>query len=253
MKIISLNTWGGAAGLKRFLDFVKHHADTDIFCFQEVWSHGENHIEKLKDLYAHLAYVEPNLFEKIQEILPNHEGYFLPVLFGDYGLAIFLNKSKRILNSGSQYVYKNEGWYNKEQPGDHARPLQYISVETEVGSRTIMNLHGMWQKGLTHADAPNRIEQSKRIVQFTKTLEQPFVLIGDLNILPVSQSAHILENAGMRNLINEYKITSTRTSLYDGPDAFADHAFVSSNIIVDRFEVLPGEISDHSPLLLEFR
>ena len=57
----------------------------------------------------------------------------------------------------------------------------------------------------------------------------------------------------MRNLIKEYGITSTRTSFYEKENKFADHAFVSSDIEVVDFKVLPDEVSDHAALYLEIK
>ena len=75
---------------------------------------------------------------------------------------------------------------------------------------------------------------------------------GDFNLLPDTQSIKKLENFGLRNLVKEYNITSTRTSFYTKSEKFADYAFVSSEIAVKDFKVLPDEVSDHSPLYLEF-
>ena len=56
----------------------------------------------------------------------------------------------------------------------------------------------------------------------------------------------------MRNLIAEFGITSTRSSLYTKPLRFADYMFVSNGIEVKDFKVLPDEVSDHLALYLEF-
>ncbi len=61
-----------------------------------------------------------------------------------------------------------------------------------------------------------------------------------------------LEDFGLRNLIKEYGITSTRTSFYTKPEKFADYMLVSPGVEVKDFKVLPDEVSDHSPLYLEF-
>ena len=62
----------------------------------------------------------------------------------------------------------------------------------------------------------------------------------------------MIEATGMRNLIKEYNITSTRTSFYKKPVRFADFVFVSKDIKVNDFKVLPDEVSDHAPLFLDF-
>ena len=60
-------------------------------------------------------------------------------------------------------------------------------------------------------------------------------------------------NAGNRNLIQEYKIDSTRSSLYKkSASRFADYIIVSPNIEVKKFTALQEEVSDHLPLFMEF-
>jgi hypothetical protein len=64
-------------------------------------------------------------------------------------------------------------------------------------------------------------------------------------------SLRMLESAGLRNLVAEFGVSSTRTSLYARPEKFADYVLVSDGIIVHDFRVLPDEVSDHAQLLLE--
>ncbi|MEK7201275.1 MAG: endonuclease/exonuclease/phosphatase family protein, partial [Patescibacteria group bacterium] len=66
------------------------------------------------------------------------------------------------------------------------------------------------------------------------------------------ESVSRIEAAGLRNLIKEYHVTSPRTSHYTKPEKFADYAFVSAEVTVEDFKVLPDEVSDHAPLYLEF-
>jgi endonuclease/exonuclease/phosphatase family metal-dependent hydrolase len=78
------------------------------------------------------------------------------------------------------------------------------------------------------------------------------VLCGDFNLLPDAGSMRIFGAAGLRNLVLEFGVTSTRTSLYPGLERFADYVLVSDGIGVRDFRVLLDEVSDHAPLLLEF-
>jgi endonuclease/exonuclease/phosphatase family metal-dependent hydrolase len=78
------------------------------------------------------------------------------------------------------------------------------------------------------------------------------ILCGDFNLLPDTDSLAILEQ-GMRNLVKEYRVTSTRSQFYEKPDRFADYILVSPEVIVEDFQVLDEAVSDHLPLLLEFR
>lgn len=74
----------------------------------------------------------------------------------------------------------------------------------------------------------------------------------DLNVLPETESLKILEK-DLKNLIKEYNITSTRSSLYPKENKFADYVLVSPEIKVLDFKVLPDTISDHAPFYLEIR
>jgi endonuclease/exonuclease/phosphatase family metal-dependent hydrolase len=62
----------------------------------------------------------------------------------------------------------------------------------------------------------------------------------------------MFEDFGLRNLVKEYGVISTRTHFYTKPEKFADYIFVLQGIDVKDFRVLPDAVSDHSPLYLEF-
>jgi endonuclease/exonuclease/phosphatase family metal-dependent hydrolase len=90
------------------------------------------------------------------------------------------------------------------------------------------------------------------IVNFMNLFDCPKILMGDFNLLPDTESIKIIEAAGLRNLIKEFGITETRTELYKKKLRFADYAFVSPEIKVKDFKVLPDVVSDHSPQYLDF-
>ena len=59
----------------------------------------------------------------------------------------------------------------------------------------------------------------------------------------------------MENLIAKYRITNTRNAEYKDmelyKDYIADYVFVSPEIKVSDFKVLPDVVSDHAVLMLE--
>ncbi len=249
MKIISLNTWGGRAGLQNLLNFLESQSDVDVFCLQEIWNGGEDTTRKFFP-DEKINEVEWELFSEIQKVLSDYTGYFRCHFFDFYGLAIFVKKGISIIEEGEVFVYKEKGYFSQQEFGDHSRNIQYIHVETKEGPRTIINFHGLWDK-TGKGDTENRILQSENILQFIKTLSNPCILCGDFNLLPETQSIQIFEQQGLRNLIREYNIQSTRTSLYQKSVRFADYVFVNKEIKIQNFEVLPEEVSDHAALLLE--
>jgi exonuclease III len=250
MKLISLNTWGGRASKENLLQFIEKHKDVDVFCLQEMWNGGEHMAGKITG-GAELQDIAFRLLTDMGHILKDHEVYFRPH-YGDwYGLAMFVKKDKKVIEEGELFVYKERGWAHKEDEGNHARNIQYVTMETAEGLRTIVNFHGLWN-GQGKGDSDDRLLQSDNILNFVKNITNPQVICGDFNLRPDTQSLKKFEDSGFRNLIKEYGITSTRTSLYTKPEKFADYTFVSDGITVNNFEILPEEVSDHAAMYLDF-
>ncbi len=250
MNLITLNTWGGRGGIEKLLAFFATHRDTDIFCLQEMWNGGEEMVGKLAGGVPMIG-VQPTLLKEIQNVLPHHRTLFHPHLRDFYGLAMLIHRDIPVTTEGELFVHKEKGYESDEDLGMHARNIQYATIETEKGKRTIINFHGLWN-GKGKSDSEDRLRQSENICAFIKNLETPCIIAGDFNLTPDTESICMLENASLRNLIKEYGITSTRTSLYSKPERFADYVLVDPRIKVEHFEVLPDEVSDHAPLFLSF-
>lgn len=106
----------------------------------------------------------------------------------------------------------------------------------------------VWEK----TDTDDRLEQSRKICSFISSCSGQVVVMGDFNLNPDTQSLAIAEE-GMRNLVTEFGITSTRTSFYTREGKYADYALVSPEVYVVDFKVLPDEVSDHAALWLEIQ
>lgn len=243
MKLITLNTWGGRVH-QPLLDFFRANADADIFCLQEIY-----HQAPREKIWKEITDDTFNLFSDIQGALPDHQGYFRPHLEDYYGLAIFAKKDIRVDREGDVSIYEVKDYAGG---GNHPRNLQHLHFAKDGKNFTIANVHGLWNgKGKT--DTADRLEQSRKIKEFIKTSSSAAtILCGDFNLMPDTESVRALED-GMRNLVAEHSVQSTRTSLYAKPDKFADYIFVSPEIEVKNFAVLPDEVSDHAALFLEFK
>jgi exonuclease III len=250
MKIISLNTWGGRAGAEGLLGFFEKHSDTDVFCLQETWN-GGHHMATQTAGGRTLQDVMFDMFPRIGGRLPDYAPYFRPHLFEWYGLAAFLKKGLALVREGDVFVHKHRGYIPPGDIAHHARNAQFTTFDTPAGRRTIVNFHGLWN-GLGKSDSEERLEQSSRLIAFLKKIDHPFVVIGDFNLVPETESLVKFEAAGLRNLIAEYGITTTRSRLYDKSIPWADYAFVSPSISVRGFRVLPDVVSDHLALQLDF-
>lgn len=239
MKIISLNTWAGRVnGL--LMEFFRQNSDVDIFCLQEVYHEAEGKEPDARPEENH------NLFADIQGILSDHVGYFRPAFDDFYGQALFVRKGIPLDEEGDIFIYTED---NPQERGLHSRNLQYVRLQIDGKPTIIANVHGLWNgKGKT--DTPDRLAQSQRIFDFLSRQPGQKIICGDFNLSPDTESLAIVER-GMRNLVKEYGVTSTRTSFYDKENKFADYILVSPEVTVKDFRVLPDEVSDHAPLLIE--
>lgn len=246
MKLISLNTWGGIVK-DELHDFIKEHSiDTDIFCFQEIFDNAINaRVDVLGD-------IDINLYKTITDLLPDHKGFFAPSQDEDEGLAIFVKPHIKLEEVGDVFVHRYRNAIENDDGTTIGRNIQFIKFNQNGQDYTVINFHGLWNGG-GKTDSPDRLEQSRKIREFIDTKAKgKVILVGDFNLEPSTESVAILEK-DMRNLITEYGVTSTRSHHYTKPIKLADYAIVSNDLKVEKFEVLQDPVSDHLPLLLEFR
>jgi endonuclease/exonuclease/phosphatase family metal-dependent hydrolase len=253
MKLICLNTWGGRAGEDNLLAFLAAHRDADFLCLQEIWSAPYEGLEGAPAGAETIAHAEIMVRGKqaIASLLDDHEAFFHPHHLNDYGLMTLVAKRLEVVESGDVFVHRERGYAPRDNLGHHARNVQFVTVASPRGPMSVMNFHGLWN-GLGKGDSDDRIAQSRRLLDFLASRREPFVLSGDFNLAPGARSLEMLEEAGLRNLVAEFGVASTRTSLYTRPEKFADYVFVSPGVEVLGFRVLPDEVSDHAPLMLEF-
>ncbi len=255
MKVISLNIWAGRE-FDPLMEFISVHSkNTDIFCFQEVFSTTTKR-KRIGGFYR------ANVFEEMQKILPEHKGYFAPIQekFGykssanfdvTWGIAMFIRKSVKVKKIGDFFIFgKRNG--AKKDPTTLPRNLQYTRIFHNGKDYTIGHFHGLFN-GNDKLDHPSRIEQSRKAKKFLKKERDKIILMGDFNLWPETKSIKILEK-GMINLIKMNKIKTTRNALYKYHkiDKFADYTIVSKNVKVKSFKVPMLKISDHLPMILEF-
>ena len=258
MKVISLNIWGGRAGHQKLLDFFADNKEVDIFCLQEVWAAPYAHRSELSkyiiDLNEDKALVEAK--QEITKILKEHNNFFRPHFLNDYGLIIFVKKHIMILEEGEVFVHLNDRYHIPyDSLGKHARNIQYIKFYSDRKLITVINFHGLWN-GEGKTDSEDRLKQSEKIVEFIKRLQaegSEIIFAGDINLRPETESMKMIVRTGLRNLITEFGIQSTRTSIYTKPEKFADYILVSENVRVNEFKVMSDEVSDHAALYLDFK
>lgn len=253
MRLISLNTWGGKVH-KPLMEFIERlNGEVDIFCFQEVFS-------TTADLEISDG-ARASLHEDISKILSSYRSFHSPKSKGydysgfigkdiNFGNAIFIKKNIPILSYDEMFNIVSDAGHDWRK--NAIAKAQFMTIQTDNAPLAICNFHGMWIKDTHKKDTLERIEQSHHIRKILDSFPGEKIICGDFNLLPDGESIKILEH-GMRNLIKDHKITSTRSSLYTtSPIRFADYVLVTPGIKVNDFAVLPDEVSDHLPVELNF-
>lgn len=260
MKLISLNIWGGRIH-KPLLKFIKDQSrEIDIFCLQEVFKSEKNIFSDE---------IKTDIFSDIKAVLKDYKAYYAPSVGKttlakrvDYeifwGQAIFVKKSIKVVSEGRIYIFgeKNHKFTllnevtDKKNYIDFPRVLHYVVIEENRKKKLIANLHGYWIPD-SKLDTPERLEQTKKIMEFLDYKKMPQVLCGDFNLNPDTQSMIGFEK-NMINLINKFSIKNTRSKLHIRSDKFADYILITPDIKLNEFKLIHEDISDHLPLYLNF-
>ena len=266
MKLVSLNTWGGCL-FQPLLNFIKDSADdTDVFCFQEM----------LDTPGKSTSASSPNtrLFSKISNVLPDFTGFFAaaqdnyePIANGwseaCLGLAIFVRNEYTVRAKGDFFIDNERNSFVRPDYTTMPHNLSYIQLNIGEHLLTICNVYGAsWPTN--KLDSPERLLQSQKILDFVLNQQGEKIIAGDFNLLPNTKSISMFEENGFRNLIKDFNISTTRGSTIKklkpefglgehGWQEFADYTFISSGIKPVQFTVPDIPISDHLPMILEFK
>ncbi len=255
MKLVSLNVYGGKF-FKPLMEFLKEQAkDADIFCFQEMLNAPQG-AERQEGKSVQ------DLFQRCAGILSEFEGFFDSVeenwvedMKAPWGLATFVRRTIPLSERGEFFVFRERNTMEKQNPSTIPRLVQYAKFAYNSKQFTLCNFHGLYSAGSKKLDTPDRIEQCKRVRDYLNRQSGAKILCGDFNLAQNTESLRMLEKE-MRNLITEYGITSTRSSMYYRNYAtethFGDYVIVSPEVQVSDFSVPNIHISDHLPLIMEF-
>ena len=241
MQLMSLNIWGGLLEVP-LLAFIEQQQTVDVFCLQEVYKEAKEKFSTCDQTYS------LDVFTKIQTRLPEHQGYFRPVVGKHYGLALFIKKNLSVLEENAALIYQNPDY--KGRGPAHNRIIQWITYQADNKTYTCFNVHGLWN-GMGKGDSTDRLAQSKHILKAVEPINGPHIICGDFNLRPDSQSLQMIAE-GRQDLIASHGITSTRTSHYPKAERYADYLFASNDIQINHFSVMPDEVSDHAALWVDF-
>lgn len=248
MKLVSLNILMGKI-TEPLLEFLQRQkSDTDIFCFQEVWEAPSNSEIEANPIEGSV----PDTYSRLAKALDGFDGYLGPAQssFGQRK-ATFVSKRLTVGHSGELGLCERERIDFASRGFERGSGMQWLSLSVNGKTLTLGNVHGFWTPD-GKGDIPQRIRQSKTLLEFMDGKQGQKILCGDFNLNPDTESVRMIAEK-FRDLVKEYGVKTTRSRLCrPGIGLFADYMFVSEGIKVTGFSVPDEEVSDHLPLLLSF-
>lgn len=244
MKLMSLNVWGGRLFNPLISFLQKYSQNIDVFCLQEVFNNSPNAKSAIQQGAKEDIYLD------IKKALSGFDAFIAPAQDNEESLAMFIRRTLLIKKIDDVFVYRWKNAMVNNDASTYGVNIQYAQFQQDNKYYTVCNLHGHWTPNFK-GDNPARLEQFENIKRFLDGFDCRKILCGDFNVASNTKSVAILESS-MRNLISEYKITSTRSHLYTKEVKFADYIMVSPEVRTRNFEVLQVVVSDHLPLLIEF-
>jgi exonuclease III len=261
MRLLTLNVWEGRLKGK-LIPFIAGSAkNTDIFCFQEILEISAaqkarwRKTVKFGDSFAKGTAANGKIFSAARGALKGFSPFLSePYTDGNLRLATFVSRKERVV---SNEIHPLQVEHRQRALGADlwTKPiLQHTRITKGGRQYNILNFHGLWVYKKWHSDTPERLEQSQAIIDFISGLKGRTILCGDFNLKPNTESLRMLEESGLRNLVKEFGIKSTRPKEYwSKRDKFADYILISKDVKVNTFRVLDAAVSDHLPLYLDFQ
>lgn len=254
MRLIVLNLWGGHLYEPLFTFLAEQAKTTDIFCFQEVFNAPDEVTSNPGwrfDLYNRLTEALGDQF--IGHFSQAQHGFSFEGVVDDrvlFGEATFVRRGIEVVAQGEIPIHAQiNGWTGQDHES-FPRIMEYSVLQVEDKELYVGNIHGH-HRPVEKIDSEERIAQSKRIRAAMDTHQGPKIICGDFNLNPDTQSIAIVAE-GMRDLIKDYGITSTRNHHTQLADRHSDYIFTSPEITLNDFQVLADEVSDHLALMLDF-
>lgn len=247
IKLLHLNIEGGRF-LDKVVDFVKKN-DFDILNFQETNS-------------GKLSKNGVNCFEYLRKAL-NYNGE-LAIEWSTkndknsyFGNATFFKKSLNVKNKQTIFLipYREIPDFKKRIVQHDPKNILSLLFNFEGKDIYIVNCHLSWN--IDSKDDEFRLRKNRKLYEYIKSLNNPFVLSGDFNLDPGSKVVAWMRELG-RDLISENNITNTlNPRIHKAREIFpkgitVDYVFVEKSIKVSKFELIDElDLSDHFGLSIE--
>ena len=248
LKLLQLNIYQGKQ-YKILKDYLKNE-NFDILALQEL-SGGQK------------GYVKTDIFKDLKSYLDLDGDMVKDTNFiGDpksyIGNGILFKKNLEVSNRQEIWMkpFRETSKNNKDWP---THPHAGLSLDFNIGGRiyTVVNVHMVW--GPTPFDEDYKAKQAKILLNYMKSLKNPFIFTGDFNLV---RETKIMESFAMigQDLAYQKGITNTlNPRIHRAKGLFpkglsVDYVFVSKEIAVKDFKLIDTpDLSDHFGLSLTFQ
>lgn len=249
IKLLQLNIWKGTY-LKEIVDYVRKET-FDILTFQEVTS-GSASSDKTSDIFELLKEELP--MKGIQSVnfkfAEDDLSFFSVAIF--YAPSLTLQRSEEIPLAPISYLsLKNPDW---EKASRTALSGTFIKEDREFN---VITTHGAWSP--EPIDTEEKIRQANVLINYLKTVKNPFVLTGDFNLRANSTVMGMYQQLAI-NLSEKFNIQNTLNARVHyakklfPPGIAVDHILVTPGVTVDSFQVIEDvDLSDHLGLAAKLR
>lgn len=166
------------------------------------------------------------------------------------GNAIFYKKSFPLISKNIFFQNKIEDPYSSGIKTSEGLGRNILHLQLLINNKNIsfLTTHGAWAP--TPIEHPHQTTQGEKIINYLKTVTNPFIFSGDFNLS--TDQPLIQKISGLaRNLIIENQIKNTlNPRLHHVKELFpkgvaVDYIFTSTDLQVKNFTVLEDDLSDH--------
>ena len=246
IKFIQINIYKGKY-LDSLLDFLKSQ-DPDIISMQEVTAAEMNLCDKTLDLFEYFK-KELGLngvLDKVMQPIDSKGSYL--------GNAVF---SKHQIIDSETLVLKTFNEFTLAKFHDFKNftnfPRNLLSAECVLDGQKIraISWHAAWTA--PPADTEETLRQAKLVADFLGNLKEPFILGCDMNAVPQSKTAGLINKAANNLMMNSGVLQTNHPKIHKiAPRGFLiDYIFTSHHFKLKKLEVPEVTISDHLPVIAE--
>ena len=264
MKLICLNVALFEANNNLVSSFLKkQHAD--FICLQEITRGLENSVDKKYISKDAVDKTTPNLnhfFFGPNSIMGNfeqinfHGKEVYKFEFG--GLMEFGNytKSKYKIVKAQTIFVQNSFTFTTDQsnwPDEDYRSVLITDHSIEGKALRILNYHGVWTRNKLGNE--KSLIANKIINDLALQAKGAVIICGDFNLFPHTSSMKLFEK-NFTSLVDVHNIKTTRPStneLHHVGRNVVDYIWISKGVKVKDFRVIESHVSDHLPLILDFK